>query len=119
MKSFLIFFIVCLVYDTGYGYTDTGMWIGDVVQSSYSKSDVTLPRTPRTRGKYLGCFQDNFLQRAFRGYFGEDANLTIEKCIDMCTFYRFVYAGFHGPYVVDSIHVFNKITVKIFLFCIK
>lgn len=119
MKSFLIFFIVCLVYDTGYGYTDkdTGIRIGDVVQSSYSKSHVTLPRTPRTRGKYLGCFQDNFLQRALRGYFGYDNNLTIEKCIDTCTFYRFVYAGFHGSYVIDSIH--DKITVKMFLSCIK
>lgn len=57
-------------------------------------NQMLLTRTQRERGKYLGCFQEKELDRIFRGYIGHDANLTIDKCIDLCTFYRFVYAGF-------------------------
>lgn len=61
--------------------------------------NLHFTRTLRERGKYLGCFQDKNLPRMFRGYFGRDDNLTIDKCINLCAFYRFVYAGFHGLWV--------------------
>lgn len=58
-----------------------------------TKETLVLMRNRRERGKYLGCFQDKALRRIFRGYVEKDPELTIEKCLQLCTYYRFVYAG--------------------------
>lgn len=72
------------------------IWIGSILASNIDEDQLVLTRQPRERGKYLGCFQDNINQRMFLGYFGKDANMTIEKCLNLCTHHRYVYAGLHG-----------------------
>lgn len=92
MKLFLPIICLFLVFIGGAfsAYADNNV---DCV--TQTKDQMLLTRTRHERGKYLGCFKEQFLHRMFRGYYGEDPNLTIDKCIDLCIFHRFVYAGYH------------------------
>lgn len=47
----------------------------------------------RTRGKYLGCYQDRVEHRGLRGYALPSRSMTVEKCIDICRNGSYVYAG--------------------------
>lgn len=47
----------------------------------------------RTRGKYLGCYQDQVDHRGLRGYALPSRSMTVEKCIEICRKGSYVYAG--------------------------
>lgn len=47
----------------------------------------------RTRGKYLGCYQDRAEHRGLRGFAVPSKSMTIEKCIEICRNGSYVYAG--------------------------
>lgn len=53
-----------------------------------------------TNQSYLGCFQDYYRQRMFRGYNKIDGvNMTNKLCIQMCKENGFVYAGTQNGYL--------------------
>lgn len=56
-------------------------------------ASIVLPVAQRTRGKYVGCFQDQAHHRGLKGYIRRSYSNTIEGCIDICRSGNYVYAG--------------------------
>lgn len=63
----------------------------------FAKSSNIIENTTdinkRTRGKYLGCYQDRKEHVALRGYIMSSSSNNVESCIDVCHSGNFVYAG--------------------------
>jgi len=70
---------------------------------SYATTPTTAPTTiqyfdktksnNRTRGKYVGCYQDRAEHRGLRGFAVPSRSMTVEKCIEICRNGSYVYAG--------------------------
>lgn len=54
---------------------------------------VCMERVQRKSGRFIGCYEDNRLQRIFKGYATRLNYNTKESCVDICLEKKFEYAG--------------------------